>query len=285
MKELRIDAVERIDDFRRCLAIQKETWRFDDIDVVPLHVLITAAHTGGLVLGAWVQDEMVGFVFGFAGLDSAGTPYHHSHMAAVLPDYRGLGIGYALKREQAQRLAQQGTQLIVWTYDPLEARNAHFNLNRLGAIARTYLVNHYGILGGGLNAGLESDRFRVEQWLNSNRVNARLNGALTRSAPALFRATTWPADWCEASPRPPDVVPTVSLPETLIEIPADFQQIKQEDMGLARAWRAYFRQICMDAFSRGFAVVSLWRRPASAGSAQPIQTYYHFRPLPSGPLP
>jgi predicted GNAT superfamily acetyltransferase len=300
MKELHIDTVDRVDDFKRCLTIQQETWQFNDIDIVPLHVLITAAHTGGLVLGAWVRNTLVGFVLGFAGRDSEGTPYHHSHMAAVLPAYRNLGIGYALKQEQARRIAQQGVPLIVWTYDPLEARNAYFNLNRLGAVARIYLVNHYGIMGDGLNVGLESDRFQVEQWLGSKRARVQPPGGDRPnsgkwSGPGHLpevdsaEANVLPAAWQTDLPRPPDAVPTIALSETLVEtlveIPPDFQQIKQRDMGLARAWRHYFRHLCLDAFARGFAAVSLERRSVPSAGAFPDRTFYLFRPLPPGPVP
>ncbi len=285
MKDLRIGTIENISDFQHCLTIQQETWQFDDLDIVPLHVLITAAHTGGLVLGAWVQDTLVGFVLGFAGRDSEGAPYHHSHMAAVLPDYRGLGIGYALKLEQIRRVARQGMPLIVWTYDPLETRNAYFNFNRLGAVARTYLVNHYGILGDGLNVGLESDRFKVEQWTGSKWVKARLSGQSAEPAPSHPEANLSPADWQNDLPRPPDGGEAIALPETLVEIPSNFQQIKQHDMGLARAWRHYFRHICQKAFASGFAAVSLERRSAPSGSAFPYRTFYLFRPLPPGPVP
>ncbi len=212
MKDLRIGAIETIDGFRQCLAIQQQTWRFTDLDIVPLHVLVTAAHTGGLVLGAWVQDQLVGFVLGFAGRDSGGMPYHHSHMAAVLPAYRSLGIGYALKQEQARQIARQGIDLIVWTFDPLETRNAHFNFNRLGAVARTYLVNHYGILEDGLNKGLETDRFAVEQWLTSARVQTCLRNQRQESDPLHPEANTYPANWQRGWPRPPAISPKSRCP-------------------------------------------------------------------------
>ncbi len=295
MKEFRIDAVSDIDDFKRCLIIQQKTWQFDDIDIVPLHVLITAVDTGGLVLGAWVHDKLVGFVLGFAGRDVGGELYHHSHMAAVLPDYRGFGIGYALKQEQARRVAQQGLPLIVWTYDPLEARNAHFNLNRLGAVARTYLVNHYGIMGDNLNVGLESDRFKVEQWLGSKRVRFQPQGGDRQNSDKWSgcdhlaevdstEANLLPADWQNDLPRPPGDGFAISLPETWIEIPPDFQQIKQHDIGLARAWREYFRHICLGAFADGFAAVSLERLAAPTGSVFPYRPFYLFRPLSPGPV-
>lgn len=284
MKDIRIDAIDTTDGFRQCLAIQQQTWQFEDVDTVPLHVLVTAVHTGGIVLGAWVQDKMVGFVQGFVGLNSDGMPYHHSHMAAVLPEYRSFGIGFALKREQARLVAQQGLHLIAWNFDPLETRNAHFNLNRLGAVARTYHVNHYGILDDGLNAGLESDRFEAEQWLTSARTQICLRDRFLQPDPAHPQANHCLANWQHDLPRPPAGDPAILLPETLIEVPADFQQIKQIDLGLARAWRYYFRNVCQKAFAGGFAAVALHHRPRTTGGQSTDQAFYLFRPLSPGPV-
>jgi len=284
MNDLRIDVIKSIDGYQQCLVIQQQTWHFDDLDIVPLHVLVTAAHTGGLVLGAWVQDQLVGFVQSFVALTSEGMPYHHSHMAAILPEYRSLGIGFALKQEQARRVAQQDIPLIAWTFDPLETRNAHFNFNRLGVIAYTYLVNHYGILEDGLNSGLESDRFEVKQWLTSARVQNCLLNPFQKQDPAHPQANHCLADWQHDLPLPPEDVPALLLPETLIEVPADFQQIKQVDMGLAQAWRLYFRHACQKAFADGFAVVALHHLPPIKAGASADRTFYLFRPQSLGPV-
>jgi predicted GNAT superfamily acetyltransferase len=236
------------------------------------------------VLGAWVQDQLVGFVQSFIALTSGGITYHHSHMAAVLPEYRSLGIGFALKQEQARRVAQQDLPLIAWTFDPLETRNAHFNFNRLGAVARTYLVNHYGILDDGLNRGVDSDRFEVEQWLTSVRVQTCLLNPSQKPDPVHPQAHHCLADWQHDMPQPPEDTPAFSLPETMIEVPGNFQQIKQIDMGLARAWRIYFRLACQKAFSDGFVVVALHHVPPMKASASADRTFYLFRQLSPGPV-
>ncbi|NJN43890.1 MAG: GNAT family N-acetyltransferase [Anaerolineae bacterium] len=144
--------------------LQRQVWGADDA-VVPHHLLLTAAHNGGLIIGAFDGESMVGFVFGFAGLTS--TPNgpqakHCSHMLAVLPEYEGQGIGHTLKRAQWQMVRRQKLPLITWTYDPLLSRNAHLNIARLGAVSNTYVPNMYGEMRDALNKGLPSDRLQID---------------------------------------------------------------------------------------------------------------------------
>lgn len=285
MSDLRIYSIEHHDDFQRCVEIQRLTWHMADLDIVPAHVLITAQYSGGVILGAWVTDSLVGFVMGFAGLTGRGRLMHHSHMAAVLPEYRSQGIGFRLKVEQARVVAGQGIDLITWTYDPLEARNAYFNLNRLGAIAHTYHVNHYGVMEDGLNIGLESDRFEVEQWLDSARVQRCLSGYKLRASHLSADARLAPAMWTGDLPQPPDSMPSFNAGEPLVEIPADFQRLKARDMGLARAWRGYFRSVCQTAFAAGFAATALERMPSSAPDREAFRTFYRFQPHDARPHP
>ncbi|NOX60485.1 MAG: GNAT family N-acetyltransferase [Chloroflexi bacterium] len=264
--DLRIASIETIADFERCVDIQRRTWGMADESLVPAHVLITVADIGGLALGAWLGEEMVGFVFGFAGRRADGRPFHHSHMAAVVPEHQGRGIGFALKAAQARAVAAQGVDLITWTYDPLETRNGHFNLNRLGAIARIYHRNRYGTMTDALNRGLESDRVEVEQWLNSARVQERLRG---REAPCPPRdAIRVLAIWQDDLPHPPDSPPEPITASALIEVPPDFQALKAKDQALARAWRYYFRAVCERAFAASYALTALHREPG------PVRVYY-----------
>ena len=149
-------------------------WDLPDVEVVPLHVLITAAKNGGLLLGAFDGETLAGFVFGFPGLTPDGKLKHCSHMAGVHPAYRDRGLGYSLKLAQRLHVLAQGIDLITWTFDPLETRNATLNFHKLGAICNTYLPNLYGEMHNGLNAGLPSDRFQVDWWIASERVAQRL---------------------------------------------------------------------------------------------------------------
>lgn len=278
---LRITDIRDIADFERCIEIQQRVWQMPDSEVVPTHLLLTIGHIGGLVLGAWQGEEMVGFVFGLLGRRADGRLIHHSHQAAVLPAFQSQGVGFALKTEQARRVAAQGIDLITWTYEPLEAANAHFNLTRLGAIARTYFINRYGAMRDGLNVGVESDRFEVEQWVNSTRVRTRLTAepsALSRSLPSI---STLSASWRDGLPHPPALVSPLPPDEFLIEIPPRFQRLKEADLELARSWRLYFRSICLAAFAQGMAAVAL-HRSNEANATGAVRTFYHFQRTPPG---
>ena len=266
---LRIVSLETPAHFEQCLEIQRRTWGMTETDLAPVHVLLTAAHIGGLALGAWLDDQMVGFVFGFVGRRPNGRVFHHSHMTAVLPEYQGRGIGFALKKAQAQRVLAQGLDLVTWTYDPLETRNGYFNLNRLGAIARVYHRNRYGAMTDALNRGLESDRVEVEQWLNSSRVRERLDGQAAVAAPPTD-ARRVSAIWKDGLPRPPDKFPELTASSALVEVPGDFQALKTKNQALARAWRYYFRDVCERAFAQGFALTALHRLVVDAN----VRTYY-----------
>ncbi len=171
-----------ISELQACLGLQKEIWKFDDVDVVPLPLFVVAQKIGGQVLGAFDGAELVGFALAIPGT-RAGHPYLHSHMLAVREAYRNAGVGRRLKLLQRAEALAHGFELIEWTFDPLEIKNAHLNLQRLGAIARRYNVNQYGCLSSALQGGLPSDRLVAEWWLRSARVEKLLaSGAAPESA-------------------------------------------------------------------------------------------------------
>lgn len=212
--------------------LQRDAWGVPDVDVVPLHMLITPPRHGGLLLGAFDGERLAGFVFGFLGQTADGRLKHCSHMAGVHPDYRDQGVGYALKLAQREHVLAQGLDLVTWTFDPLETRNAWLNIHKLGAICHTYIRNLYGPMRAAINAGPPSDRFEVEWWIRSQWVMDRLQG----------------------------VVAPPSGDHRLIEVPADFQSIKRADMDLALRWRQRTRQAFEDAFAQGFTAVDLVKR-------------------------
>lgn len=156
-------------ELEACVALQKEVWNFDDVDLVPLRMFIVSQKIGGQTIGAFHGDELVGFAFSIPG-SRAGHAYLHSHMLAVRDSFRNHGLGRKLKLAQRDDAIQQGIELLEWTFDPLEIKNAHLNLSRLGAIARRYSVNHYGHSSSPLQGGLPTDRLVAEWWLNSRRV-------------------------------------------------------------------------------------------------------------------
>jgi predicted GNAT superfamily acetyltransferase len=258
-----IRLLETIEEMSAVEALQREVWPGSETDVVPAHVLITAAHNGGVLLGAFVDDELIGFVFGFPGLESTPDgprPKHCSHILGVHPDHRDSGVGFALKRAQWQVVRHQGLDHVTWTYDPLLSRNAHLNIARLGAVCSTYHRSEYGDMRDGLNAGLPSDRFQVDWWINTKRVEQRLS---KRARPTLklnhlarvgvhplYSLPTGP----DNLPAPPEHVPALEAQLIAAEIPSDFMALKSADFAIARDWRFFTREFFETAFAKGYIV-------------------------------
>ena len=163
-----------LDDFRACVALQKEVWGFSDAELVPLRIFSLAPKIGGQVVGAWNGKTLIGYAMAIPG-NRNGHPYLHSHMVAVKDGYRDIGLGRRLKLFQRDDAIAHGYELMEWTCDPLEIKNAYFNLERLGAIARRYNVNQYGITESPLQGLLPTDRLVVEWWMTSRRVQAVLS--------------------------------------------------------------------------------------------------------------
>src|SRR6202789_785553 len=162
-----------LEELRTCISLQKEVWNFADADLVPLRMFVVAEKVGGQVMGAFDGNEMVGFALSVPGTRS-GYTYLHSHMLAVRGEYRNSGLGRRLKLLQREDAIARGIELIEWTFDPLEIKNAYLNIEKLGAIARRYNINQYGITSSPLQGGLPSDRLIAEWWLNSKRVETLL---------------------------------------------------------------------------------------------------------------
>ena len=163
-----------LEELRACVAVQKEVWNFTDAELVPLRMFVVAEKVGGQVMGAFAGGEMVGFALSVPGTRS-GKVYLHSHMLAVRADHRNGGLGRKLKLFQREEALSRGIELIEWTFDPLEIKNAYLNIERLGAIARRYNLNQYGITSSPLQGGLPSDRLIAEWWLKSKRVETLLS--------------------------------------------------------------------------------------------------------------
>jgi predicted GNAT superfamily acetyltransferase len=158
-----------IEELRACVALQKEVWNFSDAELVPLRMFVVAEKVGGQVMGAFLGSEMIGFALSVPGTRT-GHVYLHSHMLAVLKEHRNSGLGRSLKLLQREEALSRGIELIEWTFDPLEIKNAYLNIEKLGAIARRYSINQYGITSSPLQGGLPSDRLIAEWWLKSRRV-------------------------------------------------------------------------------------------------------------------
>jgi predicted GNAT superfamily acetyltransferase len=168
MAEVR--ALTAHDEFREAVRLQCQIWGFEDVDVVPARLFVVASKIGGQVLGAFDGERMVGFLIALPGVKRNGAAYLHSHMLGVLPEYRNTGIGRMLKLAQREDALARSIDLVEWTFDPLELKNAFFNIERLGAIARRYIHNQYGATSSPLHGGLPTDRLVAEWWLCKPRV-------------------------------------------------------------------------------------------------------------------
>lgn len=237
-------------EYGDCEQLGRQIWGVSDRNIVPRELLLTMQLNGGLVHGAFLPDgRLVGFCFGFAGVRD-GRLRLCSHQLGVLPQFREAGIGIALKQAQRRDALRLGYQLITWTFDPLEARNAYLNLHRLGCIARLYDRDHYGPMEDDLNRGLPSDRFEAEWWLAG-----RPRPAIASDPPTVLAVNA----------RGEPEVRSLSLEQAaalLIEIPSDFQAVKRADRELAARWRRESRAVFESALEAGLIAVDFLRRGA-----------------------
>lgn len=284
---LSIRPLKAWNEFLAAEELQRTVWQMPDFrDVVPANLLVAASKNGGLVLGAFAADgRLVGFAYSFIGIDDHGDKRRfkqHSHMLAVLPEFRAHGIGIQLKFKQREGAAAQGIDLMTWTYDPLQALNANLNLVRLGAIARQYVADAYGEMTDGLNAGLASDRLQVEWWLNAPRVKACAAGPpVSEGWDELLQAGARQVFQVTIDGRGLPHVERengLSGDRLLLEIPANLGAVKSASLELAREWRSCTRQAFQRAFAAGFAATAFVftaagpRRAAYVLSSEPVQT-------------
>jgi predicted GNAT superfamily acetyltransferase len=161
-------------ELREVVALQKTIWGFDDADLLPFRMLVVATKIGGQLLGAFDAGRMIAFCLGIPGVKPGNRVYLHSHMLGVLPEYRNAGVGRQLKLRQREDALARGIDLIEWTFDPLDLKNAYFNVERLGAVVRRYLRNQYGVSSSVLHGGLPTDRCVAEWWIAKPREKAEV---------------------------------------------------------------------------------------------------------------
>ncbi len=228
------------DELNACVELQSEVWGFSDLDLVPLRLFVVSEKIGGQVIGAFEgrKKEMVGFSLSIPG-SRGGHPYLHSHMLAVRESHRNAGLGRLIKLFQREDALARGFELIEWTFDPLEIKNAHLNLERLGAISRRYNINQYGISSSHLQGGLPTDRLVAEWWLRSRRVEQLL----------------------KTGKRPEFKV------ERSLSVPAEIYKWKasEADLGRAQDVQSRNREAFFKAFADGLAVLGYERDPAGNG--------------------
>jgi len=241
--------LESLDDFAACVALQKAIWGVDFDAMIPTSLLQAAAHIGGLVIGAFAGDTLVGFVFGLTGVRD-GEIVHWSHMLGVRSEAREMGIGRQLKELQRSTLAARGVTRMLWTFDPLRARNAHLNINRLGVRVTEYIVNMYGTTRSPLHFGIATDRLIVECSTapTSRRIHA---------SSAIFAQ---PLPVLTPIPRLGDRALNGDLPSfALIEIPVDVQRIAEESADAMNLWRVATREHVQWALRHGYRIAALHR--------------------------
>ena len=227
-----------VGEFRQVVALEKEVWGFEDIDLVPARLFVVGEKIGGHVLGAYDGTALVAFAFGLPGVRD-GHAYIHSHMLAVKEPLRNTGLGREMKLFQRELAMSEGFELIEWTFDPLEIKNAYFNMEKLVAVVRRYVVNQYGITSSPLQGGLPSDRLVAEWWLRS----ARVEETLTRGKR-----------------------PQIAVTER-VEVPGEIYEWKSQAETRTRAAEVQrrTRELLQRHFGEGLSVVGYEREPNGDG--------------------
>jgi predicted GNAT superfamily acetyltransferase len=225
---------ESLKEFQRCVDLQREIWGEADLEFEPATMFVVAAHAGGQVLGAFDGDRLVGYTLAVVGLQE-GRPYLHSHRTGVHGEYRNRGVGRMLKLFQRDDALRRGIRLVQWTFDPLEVRNAHFNLSRLGAICRKYLLNVYGVTTSPLHRGLPTDRLVAEWHLDSARVMAAIEDLL----------------------KDPVEAPAI------IELPPELERWFAQDSAQVKNVQASIRKEFTKWFAKGYAALAFRTTPGS----------------------
>jgi predicted GNAT superfamily acetyltransferase len=236
--------------------LQKEIWRCSEREILPSLALIPLLEIGGVLIGAFDQDELIGFVLGFPGIEH-GRLILHSDMLAVKPKYRSRGLGYKLKVAQRERALETGIDTITWTFDPLQSRNAHLNFAKLGVIADRYKVNYYGETSSFLHR-TGTDRLWVKWLLDSERVKKKLESPNLPTAlssaleglPALLRVSD------RGEPAVPDERWEGAA---VLEIPGNMSDLLVENSGLAIRWREASRRAFTSALDSGYTVVGFYQ--------------------------
>lgn len=257
-------------EHRELMDVQAKIWGGEGYEeVVPYHVTISLMKAGGLVLGAYElpSNRCVGVSIAFPSFLNYRSLY--SHMTGVLPEYRYLGLGYYLKLAQRDYGLELGIELIYWTYDPLLAPNARFNVGKLGVVFRRYLINHYGVTQLSYGRGVESDRVVAEWFITSERVLKFLEGRwgryelrhyLSLGATQALKALGEPP---KEEPSEPELSTENDL--VIIEVPKDFSYIAEHYSELARKWRLVSREVFTYYLSRGYVGIDFIRKVGGGG--------------------
>lgn len=213
--------LDSIPDYQGAVHLQQEIWGFSELDSLPTRLFVVSSKIGGHSFGAFVGDRMIGFCVALPGLKAGEAPYLHSNMLGVVAEYRNAGVGRMLKLAQREEALAHGIKLMEWTFDPLEIKNAYFNMERLGAVVKRYVLNQYGVTSSKLHGSLPTDRCVAEWYLDSPRVHAMLAG----------------------TPQPrPEIVATISVPPGIDSMRhEDPRQLREVQRGITESFLEHFR--------------------------------------------
>ncbi len=288
MTQITIRPLSSHEDYQQTRQIQMTTWGVDVSETIPPLTVHALQHNGGTALGAYDGDRLVGYVLGTLGTIEAPNRIDqiaaarlkmYSVIMGILPDYQSQGIGARLKLAQREVALRQGIRLITWTYDPLESRNGRLNIGKLGAVCHRYYRDFHGPMAG-RNAGLASDRFEVEWWVTSNRVEGRV---AQQRRPLSLDAMRGAGAIVINEAQFDDVgllIPPLDFAHSdnnllLAEIPADIQAIKAADMALAKQWRQHTRQLFEHYFAANFVVTDFVFQPEANGRSRSFYLLTH----------
>ena len=245
-----------LDEFAAVVELEREIWGPGYVDVVPVSILAVTTHCGGILIGAFNGEPLIGFVYSLPGIKN-GRPTQWSHMLGVIERFRSDGLGRELKLLQRERALAMGINLIEWTYDPMQAMNAHLNFAKLGVVVEEYGENVYGLSASPLHGGNPTDRFVAEWWIKKERVRRDPAGAprVNRLAPA--------GEWHVCA----DVDLDLDARQLMVEIPMGFTEMLASAPNLALEWRMATRRIFTTYFGRGYRAVEFFlNREAQAGA-------------------
>lgn len=226
-----VRTITEIADLREAVRLQKVIWGFEDLELLPVRLFVVANRVGGQTMAAFDGDKMVGFLIAVPGIKPDGSHYLHSNMMGVLAEYRNLGVGRQLKIAQREEALERGVEMIEWTFDPLELKNAFFNMQRLGAVVERYVLNQYGVTSSHLHGGLPTDRCIATWYLKSDRVARVVAG----------------------QPAPPETI------VERIDVPNNIGILRREDPAAARDIQAGVSEKFLEYLRRDLYVAAVER--------------------------
>jgi predicted GNAT superfamily acetyltransferase len=251
-----IRKIDEVAEMRVVEDLQREVWAVPDLDVVPLTHLVATKEAGGVLIGAFDGNVMVGFVYGFPSLEH-GKIAHHSHMLAVKPEYRNFDLGRRLKLAQREQVLAQGIELMTWTFDPLQSLNAYFNLSKLGVVSDRYLINFYGEDAQSFLHRTGTDRLWVSWFPASRRVNNFING--TGDLPTVDLRSPLVHVGADDAPLRNERAGGLVDNYLAIEIPTDINGLQQRRPEVASSWREATRWAFTEAIKSGYSVIGFVR--------------------------